>query len=126
MRIGNLLAAIKIGYEKKYSNIIIQKSRGVKLILLFLFNFGYINGFTIFTNNKINIFLKYNRAILRSILNISKGSKRIYVKIKKLKKIKKYSIDNSGVLILTTNKGILTREMALNLHVGGEALFYIS
>lgn len=87
---------------------------------------GFIIGFSLFyvSDRKfIKIFLKYKNGFpaLKSIRVISKPSKRIYLRFESIVKFN----PNGGVLILHTNKGLLTDSQCKNLGIGGEPILFI-
>ena len=78
-------------------------------------------------NNKqyLIISLKYigksRQSVISEIRRISKPGLRIYSGSKQLPKV----LDNLGIAILSTSKGIMTNLKAKELGVGGEVLCYI-
>ncbi|MGX7589237.1 30S ribosomal protein S8 [Candidatus Vidania fulgoroideorum] len=72
-------------------------------------------------DKKIIVKLKYifNNPVIKNINFISKPSRRIYIKIKNLKKI------NVNCL-LSTNVGILNRKESIKNNIGGELLFSVN
>ena len=58
---------------------------------------------------------------IREVKRISKPSRRVYMGVRDIRKVK----NGLGKMILSTPKGILTGEEARKEHVGGEALFLI-
>nr|YP_010317830.1 ribosomal protein S8 [Silvetia siliquosa]UNH90267.1 ribosomal protein S8 [Silvetia siliquosa] len=89
---------------------------------------GYISSFEeIETNNKkyLLLCLKYHsqkrQPIITGIKRISKPGLRIYVNKSNLPNI----LNNLGVAILSTSKGILTNNKAKKLGIGGEVICYI-
>ena len=53
---------------------------------------------------------------------VSKPGRRVYVKAEDLKPV----LNNIGILVLSTSKGVITNKAAKKLNVGGEALCEIS
>ena len=58
---------------------------------------------------------------LQNVIRVSKPSKRVYLGAKEVYSVK----GGTGILVLSTPKGILTDKMARKEKVGGEALFKI-
>lgn len=58
---------------------------------------------------------------IRGVARVSKSSKRVYQKAKDIRSVK----NGTGVLVLSTPKGIMTDKQAKEAGVGGEALFKI-
>ncbi len=69
----------------------------------------------------LEINLKYDgkQSIIRGAERVSKFSKRIYVGVDGIRSVK----NGTGILVLTTPKGILTDRQARKEKVGGEVLF---
>ena len=55
------------------------------------------------------------------VLRISKPGRRVYLGVKDIRRVR----NGTGILVLSTPKGILTDDEARKEHVGGEALFHI-
>jgi ribosomal protein S8 len=92
--------------------------------LKILYQLGIIKDFEI-KDDYIMIFLKYNkgRTIFKKLKVISLPSKRVYVDLIKLAKLK----DKSGgsFYILSTGKGLRTDFECLLLKMGGEVLLKV-
>ena len=91
---------------------------------------GYIKDFENYTeNNKkyILISLKYisigksRKPVICKIERVSKPGLRIYANSKKLPRV----LNNLGIAIISTSKGIMTNIKAKELGIGGEILCYI-
>jgi ribosomal protein S8 len=75
-------------------------------------------------NNKIKIYLTKldNKFVFSKVTRISKPSKRVYIKLEDLKR----KVTKEGCFyILSTNKGILTSNEAIQKSVSGELLMQI-
>ena len=71
------------------------------------------------------IFLKYkynNLLVIKHVTSITKPSSKIYCSVKQLWKIN----FNLGLILLSTNKGILSLNSCKKLNIGGELLCLIS
>lgn len=97
-------------------------------LLNILYKEGYIRGYKKILNKnnqiKIKVLLKYtydNKPLIKKIQKISKSSKRVYISIKSLWKIK----NGLGILIISTNKGLMTDNTARLLNCGGEIICQI-
>ena len=89
---------------------------------------GYIEDFESYTENNKNyllISLKYmgksRKSVICKIERVSKPGLRIYANSKKLPRI----LDNLGIAIISTSKGVMTNLKAKELGIGGEILCYI-
>mgnify|MGYP000057603506 CR=1 FL=1 len=73
-------------------------------------------------NKTLKVVFKYvnGESVLHEITRVSKPSRRMYAKVKNLKPV----INGLGVVILSTNRGIMTDKQAkeTSLRVGGEVL----
>jgi small subunit ribosomal protein S8 len=68
-------------------------------------------------NNIYDIYIyNTNKKIFKNILNIHKPSKTIFLNFKNLKKI---TFFYNGILILSTNKGLMTNYEAVKEKIGG-------
>jgi small subunit ribosomal protein S8 len=100
-------------------------NNNLKLVIL-LKKIGFIVGFNLFTffNQRfIKVFLKHKHksSVLKNIRVVSRPSKKIYLQLDSIIKFN----PNGGILILHTNKGVLTHEQCKNLNVGGEPILFI-
>lgn len=87
---------------------------------------GYIKDYKIVKaedkkNNALVIYLKYGEdgeCIINKIVRVSKPGRRVYCKVKDMKKI----LDGLGVSILSTPKGVMSDKECRKLNLGGEIL----
>ena len=89
---------------------------------------GFIEDFESYTEDKKNyllISLKYTgksrQPVICKIERVSKPGLRVYANSKKLPKV----LDNLGIAIISTSKGVMTNLKAKELGIGGEVLCYI-
>ena len=89
---------------------------------------GFIEDFESYEENKrkyLLISLKYigktRKPVICKIERISKPGLRVYSNSKKLPKV----LDNLGIAIISTSKGIMTNFKAKELGIGGEVLCHI-
>jgi len=113
----NIINLIKLNliYKKRKFRIKLNKNEYNLIKMLIKIN---LIKFIKKNNNTYDIFLNYlnNRPLFNNIKNVYKSSKLIFISNKKLKYItNKYKV----ILVLNTNKGILTNYEAINLNVGG-------
>jgi small subunit ribosomal protein S8 len=109
---------LKNGQKAKKSLVKIAKKKFCIQFLNILWDEGYILGYNI-EKSHLNIFLRYNQGIplIKQVQFISKPSKRVYFSLKEIWKIDA----NIGLLLLSTNKGVLSLNQSKKLKVGGEA-----
>ncbi len=85
---------------------------------------GYIKNFKLIQEDKkesLKIFLKYDemkKSVILGLEKVSTSGRRLYVGSEKIPQIRK----GMGVLILTTNKGLMTDKEARKQKLGGEVL----
>ena len=121
----SLLTHIKNGQNSNKSFILHPKNKSCSSILNILWEEGYILGYTVSKKlpNMFEIFLKYqsNNATIKHLTLIKKPSRKIYCSLKQLNKFH----FNLGLVLLSTNKGILTLNSCKKLNIGGELLCLI-
>ena len=89
---------------------------------------GYIEDFENYTENEkkyLLISLKYTgksrKPVICKIERVSKPGLRVYAGSNELPRV----LDNLGIAIVSTSKGVMTNLKAKELGVGGEVLCYI-
>jgi len=124
--LSNMLSIVKVGCNARHLQVTVQNSKLCINVLSVLYKLGYIRGFIVKDKKDIIVLLKYinNKPVIRNIAVISTPGRRTYIKHKKLEKFLKKK--DSGFLLLSTSKGILTDEESNLFKIGGEALLKIS
>ena len=64
---------------------------------------------------------KSRKSVISEIKRVSKPGLRVYVNSKELPKV----LNNLGIAIISTSKGVMTNLKAKELGIGGEVLCYI-
>jgi small subunit ribosomal protein S8 len=89
---------------------------------------GYIEDFESYSENEkkyLLVSLKYmgqsRKPVISKIERISKPGLRVYSSAKELPRI----LENLGIAVISTSKGVMTNLKAKDLGIGGEVLFYI-
>jgi small subunit ribosomal protein S8 len=120
--IWNMFASIQNGQLANKLFILQKKTKLCSLILNILWDEGYILGYKI-ENKHFKVFLRYknNNPVISSLKSISKPGNRIYYTCKQIWKIN----SSKGLIILSTNKGLLTLMDCKKKKVGGEPLVVI-
>mgnify|MGYP001043047562 FL=1 len=117
---------IKNGQLSKKLFVLQPKKKLCSQFLNVLWDEGLILGYRTYHKNSkmIIIFLKYNKhkSCISDTVLISKPGKRIYYSVKQLWKIE----SNVGILILSTNKGILSLQKCKQLNIGGEPFVFLN
>lgn len=124
--LSNMIAIIKVGYNARHLQVVVQNSKICANVLNILYRLGYIRGYIVKDKKNIIVLLKYinNKPVIRNIGVVSTPGRRTYLKYCKLHSILKKK--DSGFLILSTSKGLLTDEESLLFKTGGEVLVKIS
>lgn len=124
--LSNMIAIIKIGVKSKQIEVGVQNTSLNINVLNSFYKLGYIRGFSVKNKKFINVFLKYqnNKSVIRNINVISTPGRRLYVTLEDLKKVNRQN--DSGLYLLSTNKGVLCDQESLLFGVGGELLLKIS
>ena len=116
----NMFACIINGQKVKRSFIEYPSKKFCIPFLNILWDEGFILGYKISNNNKNNlkIFLNYKnkRPVIKVLKCITRPGSRKYFSINQLWKIK----PQGGVLIVSTNKGLLMLDECKKLNIGGE------
>jgi len=126
--ISDILTRIRNATLVRHKTVIIPITKMSLAITTILKIEGFINDFKFYKEGKKNyllLSLKYNKSdktsVITGIKRISKPGLRIYIKLKDLPPI----LDNFGISILSTSKGVITNVKAKEFGVGGEVLCYI-
>ncbi len=127
--ISDMLTRIRNAIQAGQLKVDIPSSKLKVSITKILKDEGFIKNFKIIESpNKqktLRVYLKYPSATESSILSlerISKPGRRVYVKAEDLKPV----LNNIGIWILSTSKGVVTNKVAKKLNVGGEIICEIS
>ena len=125
--LAKFLTTLNVARKGYFKSTIVQNSRLVLLLVEILNDYGIIRGYYINKNNdnKIKVFFKFREGspIIFEIKQISKESKRVYVNLIELYKLKNKC--GKVFYILTTPKGIMSDEECLRQQTGGEVLLKV-
>jgi len=123
--IADMLTRIRNANMARFNKVDIPLSKVKLEIAKILKQEGYIKNFKVLNQegNKgvLRVYLKYdaqNRGIITGIKRVSKPSRRVYVKSKKIPRV----LNGYGINIISTPKGIMTDREAIKLNVGGELI----
>ena len=126
--ISDMLTRIRNANMVKHQIVQIPATKMSKAIALILKEEGFIEDFEIYNENLYEyllISLKYKgksrEPVICKIERVSKPGLRVYANAKKLPKV----LDNLGIAIISTSKGLMTNLKAKELGIGGEVLCYI-
>ena len=126
--ISDMLTRIRNANMVRHQLVQIPETKMSLAIAEILKEEGFIADFESYKENAIKYLLlslkytgKSRKPVICKIERISKPGLRVYASSKKLPKI----LDNLGIAILSTSKGVMTNLKATELGVGGEILCYI-
>ena len=125
--IADYLTRIRNAVKAKHRKVDIPRSNLKREISRILQEEGYIRNFVEIEDGKqgwLRIYLKYDAQetpAITGLKRVSKPGRRVYVKADKVPRV----MNNLGIAILSTSKGILTHKQALRERVGGEVLCYV-
>ena len=124
-QICNLIAKIKNGQLARKAFVLQVKQKSCENVLNVLWNEGFILGYKKLNSkpNTLKIFLKYknNVPVINSIKMLSKPSLRIYYSVKQLWKLD----PNKGLIIISTNRGLMSISDCKKKILGGEPMIII-
>jgi small subunit ribosomal protein S8 len=126
--ISDMLTRIRNANMVKHQIVQIPATKMSLAIASILKDEGFIEGFEPLNENKFEylvIALKYignsREPVIEKIERISKPGLRVYANSKNLPTV----INNLGIAIMSTSKGVMTNLKAKELGIGGEVLCYI-
>lgn len=126
--ISDMLTRIRNANMVKHRIVQIPYTKMSLAITKILEDEGFIENFELYQEESkkfILLSLKYiqpsQTPVISKIERISKPGLRVYANSKTLPKV----LDNLGIAILSTSKGVMTNINAKELGVGGEVLCYI-
>lgn len=126
--ISDMLTRIRNATMVKHQIVQIPVTKMSLAIATILKQEGFITNFENYQeSNKdyLLLSLKYvgksRKSVISEIKRVSKPGLRVYTKKKELPKV----LDNLGIAIISTSKGVMTNFKAKELGIGGEVLCYI-
>jgi small subunit ribosomal protein S8 len=126
--ISDMLTRIRNATMVKHQIVQIPATKMSLAISSILKEEGFIEDFESYTEGKFKyllISLKYigksRQPVIRKIKRVSKPGLRVYSNSKELPRV----LDNLGIAIISTSKGVMTNLKAKDLGIGGEVLCYI-
>ena len=126
--ISDMLTRIRNANMVKHQIVQIPSTKMSLAIAKILKEEGYIKDFESYSENKKKYLLislkyigKYRQSVISKIKRISKPGLRVYKNSKQLPRV----LDNLGIAIISTSKGVMTNLKAKELGIGGEVLCYI-
>jgi small subunit ribosomal protein S8 len=125
--IADYLTRIRNAIKAKHTKVDIPFSRLKEEITKILLEYRYIQNYIKIDDGKqgmIRIYLKYDedeKSVITKLTRVSKPGLRNYVKSNEIPRV----LNNLGIAIISTPKGVVTDREARQFGVGGEVLCYI-
>jgi len=126
--ISDMLTRIRNATMVKHQIVQIPVTKMSLAIATILKQEGFITDFENYDDGKrdyLLLSLKYmgksRESVISKIQRVSKPGLRVYTNSKNLPKV----LDNLGIAIISTSKGVMTNLKAKELGIGGEILCYI-
>jgi small subunit ribosomal protein S8 len=128
--IGNLITIIRNGYMAHRTEVTVPHSQQSESVCRLLVESGYLAGLedakqsskkSEFRVLKLGLKYQNGQPILTNITRISKPGRRLYSSYKKLPR----PLGGYGLVILTTNKGLMIDKDARKGRIGGEPLLSV-
>lgn len=126
--ISDMLTRIRNANMVKHQIVEIPMTKMSKAIATILKEEGFIENFEIYNEelySYILISLKYQGQLREPVIckleRVSKPGLRVYANSKNLPKV----LDDLGIAIMSTSKGVMTNLKAKEIGIGGEVLCYI-
>lgn len=122
--ISDMLTRIRNGIKARKDYVDMPGSKMKLELARILRDEGFIKNFKIIQEDKkdsLRIFLKYDdqkKSVILGLQRVSKPGRRVYVSADEMPVIRK----GMAILILSTNKGLLTDQEAKKQRVGGEII----
>ena len=125
--IADYLTRIRNAAKAKYLKLDIPSSRLRRELTKILYDYRYIKNFINIDDGRqgiIRVYLKYDEndnCVIHKLLRISRPGLRKYVGADEIPSV----LNNLGIAIISTSKGIMTDKETRKLGIGGEVLCYI-
>lgn len=126
--IADMLTRIRNATMVKHQIVTIPATKMSKAITAILKEEGFIENFEMYEENSFSYLLlslkyqgKSRESVISKLERISKPGLRVYASSKKLPVV----LNNLGIAIISTSKGVMTNLKAKELKIGGEILCYI-
>lgn len=122
--LAKLINKLRNGYMVYHLGVSFKEVSFCTKILDLLWKENLIRGYTKTNKGVITVLLRYHEGspVCTRLTILSRPRDRLYLSLLDLSRI----LDDFGILILSTPKGIMTREEAIRKGEGGEILAYAS
>ena len=125
--IADYLTRIRNAQHAEHKYVDIPASNVKRKMSKILLDQGFISRYIVIDDGVqgiIRIWLKYDEEknpVINKLIRVSKPGRRKYVDVDNLPRV----MNNLGIAILTTPKGVITANEAKRQNVGGEVLCYV-
>ncbi|HEX9974747.1 MAG TPA: 30S ribosomal protein S8 [bacterium] len=125
--IADYLTRIRNAIKAKHTKVDIPFSKIKEEITKILLDYRYIKSYIKIEDDKqgiIRVYIKYDNdenSVIRTLQRVSKPGLKKYVNSSEIPRV----LNNLGIAILSTSKGVITDREARQHGVGGEVLCYI-
>ena len=125
--IADYLTRIRNAQQAKHKHVDIPASNVKRKMSRILLEQGFIKKYIVIDDGKqglVRIWLKYDQEknpIISKMLRVSTPGRRKYIDVDSLPRV----MNNIGIAIMTTPRGVITANEAKRQNVGGEVLCYI-
>ena len=126
--ISDMFTRIRNANMVKHQIVQIPVTKMSLAITIILKEEGFIKDFENYQESHVQYLLlslkyigKSRKSVINQIKRVSKPGLRVYTNSKKLPRV----LDNLGITIMSTSKGVMTNVKAKELGIGGEILCYI-
>ena len=127
--ISDMLTRIRNENMVKHQIVQIPSTKMSNAIAMILKEEGFVENFEIYNDEKSHSYLlislkykgKLREPVICKLERVSKPGLRVYANSKELPKV----LDDLGIAIMSTSKGVMTNLKAKDLGIGGEVLCYI-
>ena len=126
--ISDILTRIRNANMVKHQIVQIPATQMSLAIIKILKEEGYIKDFETYIEDNRDFLLvslkylgKFRQPVISKLERVSKPGLRVYSNSKKLPRV----LDNLGIAIISTSKGVMTNLKAKELGIGGEVLCYV-
>lgn len=125
--IADMLTRIRNGQTVDKTEVVMPSSKLKVAIAQVLKDEGYIDGFTVVSNNgkaELHVGLKYyaGRPVIERLERVSRPGLRVYKNHQTIPQV----MNGLGVAIVSTPKGVMTDRKAREAGIGGEVICYVA
>lgn len=123
-QMGEFLTRIRNAMLARHEKVDVPSSKMRMGVAQVLKDKGYIKDFKVAKDNRqgiMRVYLRYNSkgmSAIEKIYRVSRPGRRVYVSYDKIPQVR----SGFGMSILSTNKGIVSSEQAVNEKIGGEII----